>query len=65
MVGIETESYSSAPMGSTYSGLNTTQDDVFFRPVYPAQNAVDIRLDAYAMYDQLVSIENGVVSVNF
>jgi len=65
MVGIETESYSSAPMGSTYSGLNTTQDDVYFRPVYPAQDEVDIRLDAYAAYDQLVSIENGVVSVNF
>ena len=65
MVGIETESYSSAPMGSTYSGLNTTQDDIYFRPVYPAQDEVDIRLDAYAAYDQLVSIENGVVSVNF
>ena len=65
MVGIETESYSSAPMGSTYSGLNTTQDDIYFRPVYPAQTQVDIRLDAYAAYDQLVSIENGVVSVNF
>ncbi len=65
MVGIETESYSSAPMGSTYSGLTTTQDDIYFRPVYPAQAEVDIRLDAYAAYDQLVSIENGVVSVNF
>ena len=68
LVGVETQSYASQPMGSSYSGLNTTQSDIYFRPTYAATggNAVDIRLDAYALYDQLISIsEGGDVSVQY
>jgi hypothetical protein len=65
-VGVETESYSSAPMGSVYQGLNTSTDDIFFQPTYAAQGgATVVRFDAYASYDQLISIDNGMVMVSF
>ena len=65
-VGIETESYSSAPMGSVYQGLNTSTDDIFYQPIYSAQGtAVDVRIDCFASYDQLITIENGQASVQF
>ena len=68
LVGVETQSYASQPMNSSYSGLNTTQSDVYFRPTYGAAGGagLDIRLDAYAQYDQLISIsEGGDVSVQY
>ena len=71
LVGVETQSYASQPMNSSYSGLNTTQSDIYFRPTYGATPAGqvaagDVRLDAYAMYDQLISIsEGGDVSVQY
>tara|TARA_R110002153_G_scaffold173363_1_gene326090 strand:- start:1680 stop:2954 length:1275 start_codon:yes stop_codon:yes gene_type:complete len=66
LVGVETQSYASQPMNSSYSGLNTTQSDIYFRPTYTADGAGDMRLDAYASYDQLISIsEGGDVSVQY
>ena len=66
LVGVETQSYASQPMNSSYSGLNTTMTDVYFRPTYAAAGAGDCRLDAYASYDQLISIsEGGDVSVQY
>lgn len=68
LVGVETQSYASQPMNSSYSGLNTTQSDLYFRPTYGAAggNGLDIRLDCYAAYDQLISIsEGGDVSVQY
>ena len=66
LVGVETQSYASQPMNSSYSGLNTTQSDIYFRPTYGAAGAGDVRLDAYASYDQLISIsEGGDVSVQY
>jgi hypothetical protein len=63
---VETESYSSAPMGSVYQGLNTSTDDIFFQPTYNAQTgATVVRFDAYASYDQLITIDNGMVMVSF
>jgi hypothetical protein len=65
-VGIETESYSSAPMGSVYQGLNTSTDDIFYQPVYSANaTAPDVRIDCWASYDQLITIESGQASVQF
>ena len=68
LVGIETQSYASQPMNSSYSGLNTTTSDVYFRPTYAAAGGagLDIRLDCYAAYDQLISIsDGGDVSVQY
>ena len=64
-IGIETESYSSAPMGSVYQGLNTSTDDIFYQPTYAHDAAVDVRIDCWASYDQLITIENGQASVQF
>lgn len=64
-IGIETESYSSAPMGSVYQGLNTSTDDIFYQPTYAHDSAVDVRIDCFASYDQLITIENGQASVQF
>jgi hypothetical protein len=64
-VGIETESYSSAPMNSVYQGLNTSTDDIFYQPTYVHTAAVDVRIDCFASYDQLITIENGQASVQF
>lgn len=65
-VGVETESYSSAPMNSTYQGLNTATSDIFFQPVFAAQdNNANILIDVFASYDQLVTIENGMAMVQF
>jgi hypothetical protein len=65
-VGIETESYSSAPMGSVYQGLNTSTDDIFWQGTFAAQGAATVvRFDAYASYDQLITIDNGVVQVQY
>ena len=66
-VGVETESYSSAPLGSVYQGLNTSTDDIFFQATFAANGAGnrDTRFDAYASYDQLITIDNGVVTVQY
>ena len=65
-IGVETESYSSAPMGSVYQGLNTSTDDIFFQPSFAALPAnTVVRFDAYASYDQLITIDNGVISVQY
>jgi len=65
-IGVETESYSSAPMGSVYQGLNTSTDDIFIQPTFAAQAAdVVVRFDLYASFDQLITIMDGVVSVQY
>ena len=66
-IGVETESYSSAPLGSVYQGLNTSTDDIFFQATFAANGVgnANTRFDAYASYDQLITIDNGVVSVQY
>lgn len=65
-VGVETESYSSAPMGSVYQGLNTSTDDIFFQPTFAGQaSSINVRIDAYASFDQLITIDNGQVIVQY
>ena len=66
-IGVETESYSSAPMGSVYQGLNTSTDDIFFQATFGANGVgnANTRFDAYASFDQLITIDNGQVSVQY
>jgi len=59
-VGIDLESYSSTPLDTVYSGLNTSTDDIFANLRFAAQGADrNIRIDTYALYDVLITIENG------
>ena len=65
-VGMDLESYSNTSMDSVYTGTNTSTDDIFFTPKFAGQqNAVNIRIDAYALFDQLVLIQNGICTVNY
>lgn len=65
-VGIDMESYSNTSLDTVYTGTNTSNDDIFFVPRFNAQtNATNIRIDAYALYDQLILIQNGACTVNY
>lgn len=65
-VGIDLESYSNTSMSDVYTGTNTSNDDVFFTPRFAANTAnTVVRVDAYALFDQLILINNGQVSVNY
>jgi hypothetical protein len=66
-VGFDLESYSAVDLSKTYQGLNTSTDDIFANFRFDAQrNATNIRIDAYALYDQLIVCQNGsVVGVSF
>jgi hypothetical protein len=65
-VGMDLESYSNTTMDNVYSGTNTSTDDIFFVPKFGAQGAnTNIRIDAYALFDQLILIQNGVCTVNY
>ena len=64
-IGIDLESYSNTSMSEVYTGTNTSTDDIFFVPKFAGQDAnTNIRIDAYALYDQLILIQNGVCTVN-
>ena len=65
-VGVDLESYSSTSNDTIYSGTNTSTDDIFGVFRFAGQDAAtNIRIDAYALYDQLVLIQNGQVTVNY
>jgi hypothetical protein len=66
-VGFDLESYSAVDLSKTYQGLNTSTDDIFFQATFAANGAGnrDTRFDAYASYDQLITIDNGVVTVQY
>ena len=68
-IGFDLESYSSVDLSKTYQGLNTSTDDIFANFRFGAQGANttnNIRIDAYAYYDQLIVCQNGsVIGVSF
>ena len=65
-VGIDLESYSSAPLDTVYSGLNTSTDDIFANFRFNANaGAPNVRIDTFAMYDVLILIENGQCQVQY
>ena len=66
-VGIDLESYSNTSNDTIYSGMNTSSDDIFFVPRFSSANAANtsVRVDSYALFDQLILIQNGQVSVNY
>ena len=64
-VGVDLESYSNTSMDMVYTGTNTSNDDIFFTPKFAAQaGALNVRIDAYALFDQLVLIQNGNCTIN-
>ena len=65
-VGVDLESYSNTSNDTIYSGTNTSTDDIFGVFRFAGQvGATNIRIDAYALFDQLVLIQNGTCTVNY
>lgn len=65
-VGIDLESYSNAPLDTTYSGLNTSTDDIFANFKFGANATTpNIRIDTFCLYDVLILIENGQCQVQY
>ena len=66
-VGLDLESYSNTSNDTIYSGMNTSSDDIFFVPRFSSANAANtsVRVDSYALFDQLILIQNGQVTVNY
>ena len=65
-VGVDLESYSNTSNDTIYSGTNTSTDDIFGVFRFGGQTAAtNIRIDAYALFDQLVLIQNGTCTVNY
>ena len=65
-VGIDLESYSSSGIQDVYQGYNSSTDDIFFNPRFGTVSggSHNVRIDAYAYFDQVITIENGFATVN-
>ena len=71
-VGLDCESYSNTDMSNIYSGLNTSTSDIFFQPRFAGQLDVNgnattrnITIDSYALFDSLITFENGFATVQY
>ena len=67
-VGVDLESYSNTSNDTIYTGTNTSTDDIFAVFRFAAQGAGttnNVRIDSYALYDQLILIQNGSCTVNY
>jgi hypothetical protein len=60
-VGIDLENYVNANKDSIFAGWNSNTDDIFFIGNFNNAIAavVNVRLDAFAMYDSCIVFENG------
>jgi hypothetical protein len=68
MIGVDLESFSGANPDSLFQGANTSNDDIHWILKYtsfalPGNAAVPVRFDSYAMFDQVVIVESGLMSV--
>ena len=65
-VGIDLESYSSSGIQDVYQGYNASTDDIFFNPRFGTVSGGvhTVRIDTYAYFDQVITIENGFASVD-
>ena len=70
MIGIDLESYSNADRSSIYTGFNTLTSDIQFNPyhcpVYAAAgNSISVKYTTFALFDQVLTFENGVATPTF
>jgi hypothetical protein len=55
-------------MNSIYTGMNTSTSDIFFNASFDAQGAgksYNVRIDTYALFDSLITFENGFAMVQY
>lgn len=66
MIGIDLECYANADKTAIYSGYNTLTSDVQFASLFGTVGSnVTVRFNAFALFDQVLKIENGVAYVEF
>jgi hypothetical protein len=64
-VGLDLESFPTADRTYIFSGYNSNNDDIFYYPTFPAQTAVNIRFDAYAMHDVVYVFDSNTCYIKF
>jgi hypothetical protein len=62
-VALDLESFSNADKSSIFSGYNTNTDDIFLQLNFPT--GVALRIDSYALFDQVLVCANGTAFVRF
>ena len=60
LIGIDMEVYQNADKASIFSGTNTNTSDIFSIINYYSAGAITVLQTAYANYDQVLVMENGV-----
>lgn len=65
-VGLDCETYTGASKESIFAGYNSFNDDIFFNPVFTnIPTNTPLRIDAFCLYDAIISCENGTGYLSF
>ena len=65
-IGLDLENYATAPKDTIFAGYNSNTDDIYAIMTFPAQGgAVQMRFDAFALFDEVLVFENGTAYSKF
>ena len=64
-VGLDLEQFSNADKSSIFAGFNTNTDDIFLQLNYNTATPSALRIDTYALFDQVLVCANGTAFVRF
>ena len=64
-VGLDLESFSNADKSSIFSGYNTNTDDIFLTLNYGTATPDQLRIDSFALFDQVLVCANSTAFVRF
>ena len=65
-IGLDLENYATAPKDTIFAGYNSNTDDIYAIMTFPAQGgAVNVRFDAFALFDEVIVFENGTAYSKF
>ena len=64
-VGLDLESFSNADKSSIFSGYNTNTDDIFLQLNCGTATPTQLRIDSYALFDQVLVCANSTAFVRF
>lgn len=67
-VGLDLENYANAPKDSIFAGYNSNTDDIYFVGNFKTaigSGNTTLRIDAFAMFDEVIVFENSTAFVRF
>lgn len=64
-VALDLESFSNADKSAIFSGYNTNTDDIFLTLNYGTATPDQLRIDSFALFDQVLVCANGTAFVRF